>query len=487
MRVLHVGWGFQPFRSGGLIEYAEDLMEIQVKNGYQVNYFCTGRSSIFLNKPTLKRWKSIKGFNVFELKNPPIISGLDKGVDKPLWDLHEPVTEAVFLEVVNEVKPELVHFQEFIGIPTAVITKLKSLNIKTIFTVEDYFTVCPILKLVKSDNQLCKINDDSLGMECAKCCIDAPVNGTFYKIKVSFRHFFGDNMRRKLLSFIKTIKSARNQTKIDITSYDKDIPLQLNYKSEAFNLRRRSNLAALQQIDLIIAMSNKVATILNYYQPMQNITVLHLTLNHIEKINYERFTIGREITFGLINVMGSNLLKGKKLVLALFEHIANSSFKNDVKFKLLGNVDGADKMLLETYPFVEVIGTYNVKDLDQILSSLSINVAIIPSLWEEAYGYVGVEFLAKGIPVIGNNIGGIPDYVINDETGWLNNSCSSEELISIIEGIVANPSKVEKLNNNLCVNRNKYIKSFINHFHEMDIVYKELLHGLSVSELSIVN
>ena len=48
-------------------------------------------------------------------------------------------------------------------------------------------------------------------------------------------------------------------------------------------------------------------------------------------------------------------------------------------------------------------------ELDAILDE--VDVGLMPSVWEEAYGYAGVEFLAKGIPVIANAIGGMPDYV----------------------------------------------------------------------------
>ncbi|GAH32542.1 unnamed protein product, partial [marine sediment metagenome] len=41
-----------------------------------------------------------------------------------------------------------------------------------------------------------------------------------------------------------------------------------------------------------------------------------------------------------------------------------------------------------------------MKNLNYILEKA--DVGIIPSIWEEAYGLVGIELLAKGIPVIGN-------------------------------------------------------------------------------------
>lgn len=46
------------------------------------------------------------------------------------------------------------------------------------------------------------------------------------------------------------------------------------------------------------------------------------------------------------------------------------------------------------------------------------------------YGYAGVKFLAKGIPVIANALGEMPEYTRPRVTGWLNRSCSN----SIFDG-----------------------------------------------------
>ena len=95
----------------------------------------------------------------------------------------------------------------------------------------------------------------------------------------------------------------------------------------------------------------------------------------------------------------------------------------------------------------------------------------MPSVWEEAYGYAGVEFLAKGIPVIANAIGGMPDYTREGETGWLNRSCSAEELARIIAGIVDRPEQVVELNERLIAARDSVVKPIARHADEMDAVY----------------
>ncbi len=102
-----------------------------------------------------------------------------------------------------------------------------------------------------------------------------------------------------------------------------------------------------------------------------------------------------------------------------------------------------------------------------------VDVGIMPSVWEEAYGYAGVEFLAKGIPVIANAIGGMPDYTRDGETGWLNRSCSADELARIMHGVVERPEQVAELNAKLRAARDSIVKPLARHGDEMDALYGE--------------
>jgi glycosyltransferase involved in cell wall biosynthesis len=44
---------------------------------------------------------------------------------------------------------------------------------------------------------------------------------------------------------------------------------------------------------------------------------------------------------------------------------------------------------------------------------------VCPSLWQEAAGLVILEAMACGLPVIGSEVGGIPEFIISGETGYL--------------------------------------------------------------------
>lgn len=57
-----------------------------------------------------------------------------------------------------------------------------------------------------------------------------------------------------------------------------------------------------------------------------------------------------------------------------------------------------------------------------------VDVTIVPSMWEEAFGKVIIESHYNGIPVIGSNLGGIPEIIEDGLTGMLFNPYSPDDL-----------------------------------------------------------
>ena len=468
MNILHVGWGFLPFRTGGLIEYAEDLMEIQAKKGYLVSYFCTGRFLISANKPFLKKWQSKKGYTVYEVWNPPVISGFENGIKNPLADVTENSTERFFMEVLRQLLPDVVHIQEFLGFPTSLIEQIKQLNIKTVYTVEDYYYLCPTIRLILPDGGFCRIKGEELGKQCAICCRNAPKNNLNYKLQNVYPKIFNV----KTVAFLQNLKRAILKKPV-LSNNPADIQLD-KQKIDDFNARRSLNLDVLPKIDRVIAMSNRVAEIFSYYMALDNMITLNLMLRHVDDIRPLKtdYPAIKKINFAVINVLSAPI-KGRDLLMEVFALINATSWKHKIEFIVMGRVDEADKLHLQQYEFIKLTGKFKAADLNGLLDRLNANVGIVPSVWEEAYGFVGIEFLAKGIPVIGNKIGGIPDYVTK-ETGWLNETCDAAGLFRIITDLVNNPGKISSISNNLATNRVKYVKTMDTHFNEMDAVYRNL-------------
>jgi len=71
-------------------------------------------------------------------------------------------------------------------------------------------------------------------------------------------------------------------------------------------------------------------------------------------------------------------------------------------------------------------------------------IALVPSVWSEPFGMVVIEAMASGRPVIASRIGGIPDIVIDGETGLLVTPGDVDSLSEAIEKLLLNPEMRER-------------------------------------------
>ena len=74
-------------------------------------------------------------------------------------------------------------------------------------------------------------------------------------------------------------------------------------------------------------------------------------------------------------------------------------------------------------------------------------IFIFPSR-EEPLGLVGLESIACGTPVIGSNVGGIPEY-INKNNGLLFDPNEPKELARLISTVLNNQKVISSFNNNI--------------------------------------
>jgi len=99
---------------------------------------------------------------------------------------------------------------------------------------------------------------------------------------------------------------------------------------------------------------------------------------------------------------------------------------------------------------VEIID--NISDDDLLKLYNSSDLFVLPSIIDsqgntEGLGVVLIEAMACGLPVIGSNIGGIPDIVHDGETGLLVPQKDISELSKSIIKLIENPDLMEKIAN----------------------------------------
>jgi glycosyltransferase involved in cell wall biosynthesis len=232
----------------------------------------------------------------------------------------------------------------------------------------------------------------------------------------------------------------------------------------------------LSRLDAVIVQSRRVAEIYtDLGVDASRVRVMQFSLRHLERIAPREIgPPSGPVRFATLNG-GASVQKGAEVVLGALEQLTNAGLADRFELTVLGWAPEETVRRLERFPSARYGGWYDPERLDVILEGF--DVGIVPSVWEEAYGYVGVEFLAKGVPVIGNARGGIVEYTRDGETGWLNQDASAAGLASIMADIVERPAQVSELNARIRRDRARILKPFAEHAREMEAVYQEVLTG----------
>ena len=102
------------------------------------------------------------------------------------------------------------------------------------------------------------------------------------------------------------------------------------------------------------------------------------------------------------------------------------------------------------------------------------HVVVVPSVWYENCPYSVLETIAIGKPIIGADIGGIPELVIDGENGLLFESGNSKDLSKKISELYSN----KKLYKKFCENSKKISKQYDKnkYYENLMKIYNDVLN-----------
>jgi len=461
--VLHVGSGFRPWLTNGLIVYTEELMASQVDLGYQVAYFFPGRHYPVMRRPRLHRWRR-GGVTMLEWMATPILVGALRGTPDPEHDLADSQAEEVFVRVLTTERPDIVHIHDLGGLPSSLIPLAREHGLPVVLTVHDYALLCPTVRLFDVEGQRCMRLEP--GAECARCCSQAPTSNA--AIRDRTLGFEGQRARRLVPGLAGLLARPTAERTLARLGARMAAPqpgpprtapppeLAAAAPPEAYQRRRDTNLARLNSFDRIMVYSQAAGRIITELGVRPELVVLtHVAASHLERLHPGRVAgTGEKLTFGMLGVMTSRQ-KGADIVLEALRLLHERGLTSRFRLLMAGHVPPDAERELHRVAEVEIVGSYTTAELDSLLDR--VDVGVIPSVWEEVYGIVGDEFLAKGIPVLGNALGGIVDYVEGGRTGWLNHAIDAAGLADCIASIIAAPEEVVRLSRSIAERRAELI------------------------------
>jgi glycosyltransferase involved in cell wall biosynthesis len=477
VRILHLGWGFSPWRRGGLINYAEDLMAGQVGAGHRVAYFFSGRHYSRVSGPRLKRWRR-HGVEMHEVVNGPIVSGLELGTRTPDLEVEEPRLEAGFRRVLRSFRPDVVHIQELLCLPSSLIDVAGEEGVATVMTLQDYFPLCSTLRLVDAGGRICERLE--VGEDCALRNGEAPA--TRAPFVADTLHFEIAQWHRRLrvgrlITNRLYDRMARRAFDWSMREVAREAPApQSRGSAIAFQRRREVNVERLGRVGRLVAQTPRVARIYadRGVSPERMIT-LPFTLAHIAGLRPRSLDSPPSLlTFATLGGCASPT-KGSELVVGALRILREAGLEGAFRLRVLGGIHDSVRAELEAFAGVELDELYERDRLDELLED--VDVGLMPSVWEEAFGYGGLEMIAKGIPLIANPLGGMVEYAWEGETAWLNDSCSPAGLAELMAKLVAEPRLVVEMHERLLTQRTRIVRPFAEHAAAIEAAYGEA--GLS--------
>ncbi len=87
---------------------------------------------------------------------------------------------------------------------------------------------------------------------------------------------------------------------------------------------------------------------------------------------------------------------------------------------------------------VEFLGWVYNDDLFKLYSQA--NVVVVPSIWAEPFGIVGIEAMSFARPVVAFNVGGIPEWLEHGKTGFLVERSDYQDMADKITRFLSNDS-----------------------------------------------
>lgn len=169
-------------------------------------------------------------------------------------------------------------------------------------------------------------------------------------------------------------------------------------------------------------------------------------------------------------------VKGLDVLINAVEIIVGSGLNIELLVAGKGSYDYYFKKIVSEKKLennVSFLGYVDSSDIIELYKSVSIT--IVPSIWSEQFGMVGPESLACGVPVIGSNVGGIPEWLNDNEHGYLVPPRDEKDLANKISSLIVNKELLKKFGSNGYISINKYhtyseykvnLLNLINSFYE---------------------
>jgi len=340
--------------------------------------------------------------------------------------------------LLEELAPDVVHFHHLLFLSADLPLEARARGIPVLVTLHDYWYLCCRIQLYVPGKGRCE------GPSVFRCagCFEHP-----NRLVQAARRFAG------LLDGVagRWLEGTRLMDARSVFGY------------HARRIRR--NREVLRSFDVLLANSDHLRRrYLRFGAPPERTRVIRLGLD-TAVLRRSRHEPGAKVRFGYVGSIVEH--KGLHVLLEAFRRVPEAPLEIHGDCTVNDAVR-AYRATLDPPPNVRFMGGFDHREIGRVLER--IDVLVVPSIWEEAYGLSVDEAKAAGIPVLASRIGGIPEHLEEGREGYLFTPGSADELERLVRRLAGRPDRVRALRPH-----GRDVVTLIENGEEVEAVYRTLV------------
>lgn len=449
LRILHAIHDYLPRHQAGSELYAHALVQAQLARGHQATVVCASYDLKLAHGHML--WRIHEGVPVAEITN--------NWASESFADTYrDPVIAQRLQQVLDEVKPDIVHIHNLLNLSFDLPRMAKEAGARVVATLHDYTLVCASggQRLHRAESHVCHVIETD---RCARCFSES-----VYGRQAAFGRLKGG--APGALSSIA--RAARAALPLTVARISGRAPGFATVQAD-LDQRMDAARAVFEAVDLFVAPSPSIA---------REYAALGLSPNKIRVSDYG-FPARRQpdmlrtnsarMRIGFIGTPVYH--KGAHVLLDAVKRLP----ANAVDLTIVGDLEVAPEYTAELRhraAGLRVTFTGRIPHADVSRHYDRLDVLVVPSLWLENSPLVIHEAFAAGVPVVGSNLGGIPDLVKHEQNGLLFEPGNPLSLAQELRRLLTDPDLLPRLSAGRAT-----IKSIDDDATEWDAAYDVLLHA----------
>jgi glycosyltransferase involved in cell wall biosynthesis len=390
MRVLHVVHGFPPASTAGVEVYTARLAAALVRRGWDARVL-TAAHDLGAATGSLRR-RSLAGIEVTEVVNTRERPGLD-------GSYADPVVARGCLEVLREVRPDVVHVQHLLNLSWEVVDAARAMGAAVVMTLHDYWASCPRDGIrMRADGALCESVDHAI---CARCLRDSP-----YAAPAAQRGLLRAARSAGLGRALHALHDAAPRLSgVALRSLRAVAPGGGRVEASDLDERAARLRAVLRSVDALVAPTRfaaRRAVEAGAPEPTIRVIPLGVDLARVERRGPAR-------RFGYVGGLSDH--KGVHVLVEAFRGLGDAELRLEIHGDASVHPECAVRLrgLAAGDARIRLCGRFPEGDQARVLAGL--DVVVVPSLWWENSPIALLEARASGARVVASRTGGIPELL----------------------------------------------------------------------------